>query len=352
MLPPERVPTECLLYGYPSKASEWKVISRYERIVSPSIICEDYPREDPNLYLSSNSPMGFNRSSIVVHKNLSKEALAKSRIYNGGNHWIKITFDSWEAAERACFYSPVEIDGCLVHCEMWAGKGPLTDAPIPKSADPAAGQLISAQRARTIGTAAGKASAVAGFEQAIGGTLPRNHTMPDAQYRQPANGTRDDLDVVSSTTASSATATSPNPQPTHSASTGLEVQQQSSSIRSRSVPNLPSQATTNPPSSQFMSHAPQIRRVNLRPIAEALPPQQSLVERVLRSIPVVSWVLGPTGAPVKKDEKEKGGAGLIGEGPVVKEDGSWDESANGWYWGFWWRVDKLFGSDFCGMKED
>lgn len=95
------------------------MISRYERIVAPSIICEDYDREDPSLVQSTNSPMAFNRSNIVLRDTLSREALAKSRVYRGGQHWIKVTFDSAEAADRACAYSPVEIDGCEVHCELW-----------------------------------------------------------------------------------------------------------------------------------------------------------------------------------------------------------------------------------------
>src|SRR4051794_14213006 len=59
---PEAVATECLIYGYASKAVEWKVISKYERIVAPSIICEDYPREDPDLFLSSTATYGHSRS--------------------------------------------------------------------------------------------------------------------------------------------------------------------------------------------------------------------------------------------------------------------------------------------------
>ncbi|KAK5944684.1 hypothetical protein PMZ80_001884 [Knufia obscura] len=353
----EKVPTECLLYGYRDKNSEWKVISRYERIVQPSIICEDYPREDPMLFTSSNSPMGFNRSNITVHQNLSREALAKSRVYKGGNHWIKITFDSWEAAERACFYSPVEIDGCLVSCEMWSGRGPLVDAPVPKDGvgGGAVGGLISSRKPKTMGpTLGGKASAVAGFEQAMAGTLPRSHTMPDGQFGQPRGvGTRDDMDVdevaVESSTASSATAMSPP------LASGLSVPQQSGAgLRSRSVPNLPSQNASADPS-QSVSKIRGVRKVALRPVHEALPPQQSFVERVLRSLPVVSWALGFT-TPVKKDGIEKAGekekVGLIGEGPVVKEDGTFDSTGNGWYWKLWYTLDKVAGTDFCGLKED
>ena len=282
-------------------------------------------------------------------------------MYKGGNHWIKVTFDSYEAAERACFYSPVEIDGCMVTCEMWNGRGPLSDAPVPKGAGADPGALLSTRQARTVGVQGEKASAVAGFEQAMAGTLPRGHTVGDVQFGQPfASGARDDMDieVLDSNTASSATATSPPPPPMQG-STGLQVQQQGGmSLRSRSVPNLPSQnASADPTSTSHnnSSRIPGVRKIALRPVTEALPPQQSFLERVLRTLPVVNWVLGFT-TPVKKDGVEKAGekekVGLIGEGPAVKEDGSFDQAGNGWYWKLWYTLDRVAGTDFCGLKED
>ena len=327
---PEAVPTECLLYGYAGKAVEWKVLSRFEKIVAPSIICEDYPREDPNLFLASNSPLGYSRSSVVVHRNLSRDALGKSRVYKGGKHWIKITFDSYQAAERACFYSPVDIDGHSVYCEVWQDRGPTADVPILKGSETA--NLLSrnsASNARTLPPSqsthfpSGKDSAIAGFERAMH-TLPRSAALPDVQYGQP--GTRDDMSVES-TTASSATATEPvTPAPT--------------GLRSRSVPHLPSQVTPDP-TSQYMTHIPSVKKVVLRPISEALPKQPSFSERIVRSLPLVSWFVG-----------EKGSASdFISEGPELKEDGSWAET-NGWYWSFWHTVDVWFRTDFCGLKDD
>ncbi len=367
---PEAVPTECVLYGYASKQAEWKVLSKYERIVSPGIICEDYPREDPNLFLSSNSPLGFSRASVVVHTNLSREAIRKSRIYHGGNHWIKITFDSYQAAERACFYSPIDIDGYMVHCEMWQGKGPAVDSPLPSG--PAWGQdkadllqpqlsprKMDGRRPRTLSSSqgaralSGKESALAGFERALQ-TLPRSHTMPDVQYGQPD----EDLSFTS-TTASSATATGPDypvlpPQQQHSL-----VPSTPHGLRSRSVPQLPSvdRSLLSPTSSEYMTHITSVKKARLRPISEALPPQPTVVERVLRSIPIVSYFATPpvsatrvqTGAMAQMQTQKRGD--VIGEGPVLKDDGSWDPT-NGWYWRIWHGVDGWFGTDFCGLKDD
>ncbi|KAJ9612027.1 hypothetical protein H2200_003622 [Cladophialophora chaetospira] len=362
---PEAVPTECLLYGYAGKQTEWKVLSKFEKIVFPGIICEDYPREDPNLFLSSNSPLAFSRASVVVHQNLSREAIKKSRIYYGGNHWIKVTFDSYQAAERACFYSPIDIDGYSVHCEMWQGKGPAVDASIPSGWGQDKADLIQPQlsprkldngrRPRTLSSSqgaralSGKDSTMAGFERALQ-TLPRSHSLPDVQYGQPD----DDLSF-NSTTASSATATgldvAPQPQQPLIPSTPH-------GLRSRSVPQLPSQdlSLRTPTSSEYMTHITSVKKARLRPISEALPPQPTFLDRVLRSIPIVSYFATPAvsstlsgSTPAGLVTQKRGD--VIGEGPLLKDDGSWDP-ANGWYWRFWGGVDSWFGTDFCGLKDD
>ena len=334
VLEAETVATECLIYGYAGKSSEWKVISRFERAVTPGIICEDYPREDPNLYLSTTSPYGFSKSAVVVHKNLSKDAVKKSRIYRGGDHWIKVTFDSYQAAEKACFYSPLEIDGHLVYCEIWEGRPPFTDQPILKGQEHGDREQHNTNiKLRTLTTShsinhlSGKDSAVAGFEKALyTQTLPRSHIMPDVQYAQ--STTQDDSSVTS-TTASSATATGPNP-----------VATAGSGLRSQSTPRLPTQKSRIA-ESQYMTHIPSVKRARLRPVSEALPPQPTVTHRILRGVPVLSWAFGT------KDTS----TGLIGEGPLLKEDGSWDEG-NGWYWSFWHGVDGWLGTDSCGIRDE
>lgn len=337
---PELVPTECVLYGYAGKTSEWKVLSKFERIVSPGIICEDYSREDPTLFLSSNSPLAISTSSMVVRNNLSREAIRKSRIYMGGQHWIKITFDSYQAAERAIHYSPVEIDGYLVHCEMWSGKGPTADAALPIGPDGQdSASLIrpdTTRKSRTLSASrsanmlADPQSALAGFERAYQ-TLPKSQTLPDLQYRQP--WTSDDLSAIS-TTASSATATAFSPPPQSQTSTA--------NLRSRSTPSLPSQVKELALQSEYMTHI-KVKKAVLRPISEALPPQPSFGERVLRSIPIVCWFVGGNKGTTGND-------GIIGEGPLLLENGSWDP-ANGLYWSFWHWVDERLGTDLCGLKD-
>ncbi|RMZ92611.1 hypothetical protein DV736_g154, partial [Chaetothyriales sp. CBS 134916] len=302
-------PTECLLYGYAGRASEWKVISRFERIVTPGIICEDYPREDANLFLASNSPHGFSKRSIVVHRQMTAEALRKSRVYKGGEHWIKVTFDSYAAAERACFYSPVEIDGYLVHCELWTGRAKMQSYSQP-------------QQARTLPS---RESAIAGFERAMQ-TLPRSHAIPHGQFAHPEWPNEDDSTTASSATAIDHSQLAPAPAP----ATGL-----------RSRPAAPFTPSTPIPDSEYMTHIPSVKKVVLRPISEALPKQPSLLEQVMK-LPILRWFGSDTGGP----------GDFISAGPRLKDDGTWDTAANSWYWSFWHAVDQWCGTDFCGLKED
>ena len=61
----------------------------------------------------------------------------------------------------------------------------------------------------------------------------------------------------------------------------------------------------------------------------------------------MTWFVG-------SPEKDAGGAGggWISDGPVLKEDGNWDQERNGGYWRFWFTVDGVLGTDFCGLKEE
>lgn len=327
---PEPEPTECLVYGYAGKASEWKVLARLEKVAAPCVIIEDYPREDPTLFLYSNSPLAFSTSGPKPRqKLLSPTAVAKSQTYRGGAHWIKITFDSYEAAERACYYGPLNIDGFAVHCELWQGKPPSSDMAIPfDTLDD--NKTLSTRQARTWGSAEGKKSALVGFEQALqNSTLPRNYMVPDAQYLQPPTNAKDFATQNDSETASSATATSPPPS---------EME-----LRSRSMSNQPTRPKQN--HSQYMTHIPSVRKAVLRPAAQALPPQQSNTEKLIMTIPLLPWFLGiNTSGQAQQNIRPAG--------PILKEDGTWDDTANGWYWRLWHTVDRWLGTDYCGLKED
>lgn len=302
--PSEKIATECILYGYKNKESEWKVIDKYERI-SQGMICEDYPRNDPSV--ANKYSQSLSGGDVVIRANLSVDANRKSKRYAGGYHWIKVTFDSTTAADRACFFSPQDIDGYVVFCELYHGQGPAEDIPIPKGSAEA---VQSPSKAHHTLTASHSTTFLTGKE-------PDRSTVPHS-FTMNSLSTVADMDEensqLSSATASSATATAP---------------EQNANLRHRSV----SEAK---PESEFMTHIPTVRRAVLRPINEALPPQPTLSERVLRSIPILSWFTGD----------------IVGDGPQFREDGTFDHQKSNLYWRFWYMIDHMLGTDICGLKEE
>ncbi|KAA8643407.1 hypothetical protein EYZ11_010119 [Aspergillus tanneri] len=301
----EKVATECMLYGYRSKDSEWKAIDKFERI-SRGVIYEDYPRTDPNS--SSGYAQLLSGGDVVIRANLSADANRKSKRYAGGFNWIKVTFDSTIAADRACFFSPQEIDGHLVFCELFHGQGPTEDVPIP--VDSSFSSKFNSRQARTLTSS--HSTAFLTMDKERPSTLPRSFainnlsTVPDVE---------EDESFDSTNTASSATAT------------GVD---QASPVHQRNV------AQEVKPESEFMTHIPTVRRTKLRPITEALPPQPTVTERVLRSIPILSWFTGD----------------IVGDGPQLREDGTFDYDKSNTYWRFWHMVDRVLGTDICGLREE
>lgn len=301
----EKVATECILYGYRNKDGEWRVIDKFERI-SQGYICEDYPRTDPNM--ASRYPHVLSGGDVIVHGELSADANRKSKKYAGGYHWIKVTFDSATAADRACYFSPQEIDGHMVFCETYHGQGPQEDGPIVAGAEASR----SKPKARTLSAA--RSANVLNSDTTDRSTLPRSFAVNTGTPVSTTDQTMDDsvASEQSTTTASSATAI------------GVESQ------------NTVRQRQTSKPESEFMTHIPTVRRATLRPMTEALPPQPTMSERVIRSIPILSWFTGD----------------IVGDGPVLRDDGAFDYEKSNLYWRFWYMIDRMLGTDVCGLRED
>ncbi|KAM5475091.1 hypothetical protein MauCBS54593_001563 [Microsporum audouinii] len=312
---PEAVATECILYGYRDKGSEWKVIDKFERI-SQGYICEDYSRTDPDI--CPKYPQLLSGGDVVIRPRLSADANRKSKRYAGGAHWIKVTFDSLSAADRACHYSPQEIDGCLTHCEIYRGHGPQEDVPILKAAVEQHSRLNSIYPTLTPSIPASLLQS----NEYDRSTLPRSFTyQPQAGNQNP--GHEAPASVQSTATASSATVT------------GQKTD--TDALRNRFArPQPESEPEAKQTPSEFMTHIPSVRRAVVRPASEALPPQPSVTERVIRSIPILSWFTGD----------------IVGDGPALREDGSFDDQKSNLYWRFWHMVDKILGTDLCGLKEE
>lgn len=295
------------------------------------MICEDYPRSDPNSAIQYGQLFS---GDVVIRANLSVDANRKSKRYDGGYHWIKVTFDSTQAADRACFYSPQEIDGHLVFCELYHGHGPAEDVPVPKDSMESSGSNQLRNRGpRTLTTAHSTAFLSSNDISRGPSTLPRSFAMNNlAGTIDTGMEEEEDLSLnESTTTATSGTATGNTNATATGASTSFGI--------SPTLKQRPITTTTEiepKPESEFMTHIPTVRRTKLRPLTEALPPQPTMTERVLRSIPILSWFTGD----------------IVGDGPMLRDDGTFDSDKSNAYWRFWHMIDAILGTDMCGLKEE
>jgi hypothetical protein len=122
---PSGVPSEVILYGFP-EPYQYSAVEFFER-VSGGIIYEDYDRLPPNTRFN----LTLSRSEGARTGKIPADALRKVNRYHGGEHWIKVTFDSAEAADRACYYSPHTLHGHIIYAERYRGEGPVRDEAIP-----------------------------------------------------------------------------------------------------------------------------------------------------------------------------------------------------------------------------
>lgn len=296
-------PTEVILYGFGCEV-QWAAIDYYERI-SYGAIYEDYDRHPPN----SKYNLSLSLDRVTAQRSLSQAALRKKNEYIGGEHWIKVTFDSPEAAERACHYSPHTIQGYLVYAERYRGTGPNADVAIPAS-----------QAALSSHTASPN---------------PSSTTLPAGASQSPT-----------SETASSATATASQP---------ASIQQRpSQSLTSMKSQRTPQEVKTQSDTSTAMAtatgaeqkeHQQPTLRIKGAKLAVMLPAEQAFLpaaprwQQTFGSWPIIGWVFGS-------------GHEIIGNQVPRKEDGTFDYENASAYWKFWHMVDSCFGTDFCGVRGD
>ncbi|KAI5306677.1 Nascent polypeptide-associated complex subunit beta [Ascosphaera pollenicola] len=330
----EKVATECILYGYKNKDVEWKAIDKYERI-SGGMICEDYPRTDPNISLSMSHGSS---ADVVIRTNLTPDANRKSKRYDGGLYWIKVTFDSAQSAEQACAYSPQEIDGYKVYCELYFGHGPKEDAPIPTAYTKA--RLSPSDKANQPET---NPPAVANDATANPASSNPNEVnypiLPTDTTRDPTTQSHtpfeDRAGLGITHTQGAPPATSPD---------GSELCQRHlprpgpfsrGRVREPEPPVKPQEPAPSLGREGYSTIIPGARLATLHPVSEALPPQPSLWDRLVRSIPGFGWFTGE----------------VVGDGPVLKEDGSFDYWNSNAYWRICYNIDQKLGTDLCGLRD-
>ncbi|KAI9809294.1 MAG: hypothetical protein M1825_002585 [Sarcosagium campestre] len=312
---PHREPMEVILYGYHPN-NQHSAIKKYETI-SHGMICEDYPR-DIDAHLTRYRTV----APHPVSRPLTTEELIKANRFAGGESWIKVTFDSHEAAALAVHYSPQEIDGHLVYAEYYKGAGPNEDRPIVDSRRYESTQQLRKSRAprhatQTLGPAQSSSlSKLHDDGSRAASTLPRNFTTV-AESR-----VSESPPTVSSTTASSATTTG------FAATAATEFPAPSLQRSESSSRQAPSPARRR--------LLPETGRPALLPAELALLPQKPLSQRIAAKLPFADFWSG----------------NLIGVHIPRLENGDFDYSGASIYWKACWWCDRILGTDLCGMRED
>jgi hypothetical protein len=297
-----------LLYGF-GEDLQWAAIDFYER-VSNGLVLEDYDRQPPGQRYDSSLSLG----RAAAQNSLSKAAMRKRNKYAGGNHWIKVTFDSRQAAELAIASGPHVIKGYLVYAEPYQSRGPQRDEPV-------------------LATQAGA--------QVTSDVLPATFSTDNMNLSPDGSPS-----TLSSTTAtaisgpvgsrSSKSRFGFNDSPTNSDSTvrGI-VAYQASRPLAQPVFAPKSSTTAFQKSSQGQ---PQARRARIEGTTPAivLPADMALAPKQ----PQPSW------------SSWIGAGEIIGSALPRTEDGSFDWNRASLYWRIFFYIDMLFGTDFCGLKAD
>ena len=344
-------PTQAILYGFYS-TTQWAAIDWYEK-VSGGLICEDYERQPP---IERKKYPNFRSSRAYVHPRSLTQAERKMAFnYRGGECWIKVTFDSAEAAERAIYYSPHLIQGHWVYAEAFNGHGPEVDEPIPiRYEDDDQGRLsapyLAHRPSQTLGPSFSMSSQSTNAQTRPAATLPRSFTLNatvQADYHQTARPIS-----KSPSTASSTTAIGPdypdlrrrNPPPTEENrssnipqnighNVGQEVLQDAGQNAGQNIgQNIP-QVDRDP---RNFLHFPDIPRNIIRPAHEAFLPQPTWTERTLQRLAEAGWIPGD----------------IIGHVVPRLENGEFDWENASWYWKCCRILDDYLGTDTCGMRED
>ncbi len=88
--------------------------------------------------------------------------------------------------------------------------------------------------------------------------------------------------------------------------------------------------------SEHCNLIPSATKLKLRPAEEALLPTRTTAQLIASYMPFAGFL----------------GGHMIGEQIPRKEDGQFDYAGASVYWKFWFWCDQLFGTDFCGLKDE
>jgi len=238
--------------------------------------------------------------------------MRKINTYQGGEHWIKITFDSPEGAELACHYSPHIINGYLVHAELFRGTGPQSDVPI------------MANSPNTSGAGTMPARKPPQAQSQDFSTMPRMRRAPSSPEPQ-----RHDNRVAEQGDADKSNGTAKTTGVDHLAG---------------SFPGSGAngQAKQDEQSAPKPLRIPTATRAVLLPASSALLPVPPWTARTFGHLPLIGALIGGEGSH----------SDMIGGAIPRDQNGAFDWVKASLWWKVCWYLDKWFSTDMCGMKGD
>ena len=301
----ESEPTEVLLWGF-GEELQWAAIDFYER-VSNGMILEDYDRQPPGQRYDYSKSLG----RAAAQRSLSRAAMRKKNRFAGGEHWIKVTFDSRQAAELAIARQPHIIKGYMVCAEPYQGRGPQKDEAL--FATNAGVQITSEVLPPTFSTK------VLG-DSPNGSSTVTSATATATDGGQKTQQSQLSIDHKDSPTNSSSTLN-------NGPSRGVQIQTIGNSSSTASQPRQPGP-----------DQGLQLRRSKIDGATRAvlLPPELAMAPKQPKPS-WTSWI---------------GASEIIGSAVPRKDDGSFDWDKASLYWRLFYWLDGLLGTDFCGLKME
>lgn len=287
----QHVPTEVILRGYRSSLQQYAAVNHYEQLAGR--ICEDYPREPPvesRRYKSELRDPAFTR-----RRALTPEERAKVNKADSGEHWVKVTFESLEAADAAIYASPQEILGHLVYADPYHGIPPSRDEAIPDPSSFRSGMHETTPHRRHSRSQSGL------------GVQPPGGLDWSPPHSQVSSSATADTMTVDSSNASSSTIWGRTATGGDGAGSALATQQK--------------------PDNEFCRVIPTVRKAKLLPMEQALLPAPSLAQRIANHIPFLMWFNGA----------------MIGSEVPRTELGEFDWNKASLYWKLMWWLDFLLG---------
>ncbi|KAF9879509.1 hypothetical protein CkaCkLH20_03052 [Colletotrichum karsti] len=321
-----REPTEVVLRGYRSQAQQYAAISHFEQLAG--LICEDYPREPPleqRRYKSELRDPAFTR-----RRALTPEERAKVNRAYGGEHWVKVTFESAEAADAAVYASPQRVNGYLVYAEPFNGYPPARDEAVPD-----VDSLVPTQdeHHRSKSVPASSFGNHATPRQRHTKTTNNNPFSSAANARSmsdlspPTSLTSSNtIETATISNTSSMTVTMTDAPPLDESLFSSQQQQQQPLLRTET-------------DSLFCRRIPTARRAKLLPAEQALLPQQSYAQRLVNAVPFLKWFSGS----------------MIGNEVPRTDSGDFDWNRASLYWKVIWWLDAtfgLFGGEILSADKD